>query len=442
MILVLFLGALVFFIYPAVSKRNISFIDLYILYCLYFDATVVLAGAQMTNYIYVQYFLVLLFSVYYYTVKVKHFTTFDRKLFISIAAFILILLVIPIFKGAGINETVRSVSVHFTSLIILPVSFHYYSNRGSIKNLIFSGYLFIISWILIVVLFTVFRVDFIQPTFRGDRLHSIAHGGGIFYFGMMAFRGGVTYISFALLLIPLIILHSRRLRKFATYVSAGFIISVLLVALKRFSFTVILLGFFNYFIKLNIRTKIKVRIFIGTASLIILIFTFTDLLSIVDQRYWDRGGEAKFSQEAVADDLRIFEPIYVLQSIIKGSVNDFLFGPQLDRVFAVDSERHFIAERHIHNQYGQFMLMYGLLGLFVYLYIFLVLYRFTLSFYRRLQDLKIDVHEYWIVFQNLVLIFLVAGMVGGHIHVTFRGLVFLFAGGISGYFYKTLKHEL
>lgn len=43
---------------------------------------------------------------------------------------------------------------------------------------------------------------------------------------------------------------------------------------------------------------------------------------------------------------------------------------------------------------------------------------------------------YWLTFQNILFVFIIGGMVGGHIHPTYRSIVMMVAGGIAGYFTK------
>ena len=140
----IFAGALLFFIYPNVSKKGISFVDLYILFCLYFDAMLVFTGRQIINFMYFQNFLVLVFSLFYYTNNVKIISIYHKKISFATISFLLIILLLPIIRGADINQTVRNFSMNYTSLIILPISFHYYSQVGNIQNLLRSGYFYIV----------------------------------------------------------------------------------------------------------------------------------------------------------------------------------------------------------------------------------------------------------------------------------------------------------
>ena len=290
---------------------------------------------------------------------------------------------------------------------------------------------------MFVIIFTLLEIDT-----SSEKLGAEAFTGGVFYFGNMSSRGALTYISFALLLVPLIFNHINQRMKILILTSSGFLFAIMFIVLKRFAFVTVILGFINYITKSSISMKLKIRIVIGAISIIVLVFSTTNLHEIVFQRYETRGAELKFGREAIEGDIRIYEPLYAFNYVFEGAFTGILFGTEFERYLDIDSERHTMSKRQIHNQYASHILRYGLFGLFTYLYIFFVLYRITLRFRKELLKRNINVNEYWIVFQNLVLIFIVAGMVGGHIHITFRGMVLLFAGGISGYFYKLLNQNI
>ncbi|MBA7533655.1 hypothetical protein ES705_25897 [subsurface metagenome] len=266
-------------------------------------------------------------------------------------------------------------------------------------------------------------------------------GGTFFYFGEMAIRGGITYISFVLLLVPLIIKNLDGVKRVILLICTVFVIIVLLGVLKRFVFVVLGLGILNYLRSRKIQKKYKKRIIIGIAIISVLFFQSDKIKSIIENRYQERGAENKFSIEVLEKDLRIYEPLYVIQAVINKPFLNIIFGSKDRAVMDIEHFGTYFEYREIHNQYATFALEYGLLGLFAYLLIFYKLYKTTLKIKTNLSKRNLLKWEYWIVFQNLVLIFFIEGMVGGHVHITFRGLIFLYAGAISGYLYKLAKQK-
>lgn len=440
MSLIIFVGALLFLLYPALSKQNVSFIDYFILFCLYFDAMTVFTGGQHANFNHFQRLIVLLFSLYYLFYQVHRASKPHKYVLLSSLLFLSVVLFFPILRGGDIKSTIVTHFLsNYASIIILPIAFHYYSYKGNIINLLRSGYYFILTWTAVVIFFSLLDID-ISPRHMGH-MGSQTFGGGIFYFGDMGRRGAITYISFALLLVPLLYKFYGYRQKMFLLFGSGFFLTIMFVALKRFSFVVIILGLLNYLINSSISKKTKRGVLFGVVTIVLFVFFTTDINELMLQRYEMRGGQAQFSLEAVEGDIRIYEPLYVATYVFGGTVKEILIGKEFDRTIDIFAERHTHIDRAIHNQYAQYILLYGIVGLVIYLAIFIFLYYGVRKMKKLAKTHSRDAQEeYWVVFQNLVLIFLAAGMVGGHIHVTFRGLVLVFAGGIAGHFYKQIKN--
>ncbi|MCF8275072.1 MAG: hypothetical protein K9I95_14700 [Flavobacteriaceae bacterium] len=433
MSLVIFLGAIFFFVYPSFTKGRISFIDLFLLYCLYFDVTNVFTILPIY---FSQNFLMLFFSVYYFIYKVKVKNKYYKKLLYASFFFLILISIVPILGGESLKLVIANFLRNYSSIIILPISFHYYSIKGKILNLVRSVYYFILIWMLVVIVFTFLKIDITGEAREGLGVYGF--GSGMFYFGNMAARGAMTYISFMLLLVPLVYKYLTYSKKIGILFGSGFLLTIMLVALKRYAFITIILGFLNYISKSTVSLKYKLGLLVGISTIgMILIFNPT-ISGLMLNQYQARGAQSVYSSEAIEDDIRLYEPIYVIKDVFSGSLLEILFGKQDSRSIDINSQLHSKSDWLVHNQYAQYLLLYGLIGLFAYLYLFYSIYKMTSFFRKKLFERKIDVNEYWIVFQNLVLIFIAAGMVGGHVHITFRSIVLIFAGGISGYFYNLL----
>lgn len=210
---------------------------------------------------------------------------------------------------------------------------------------------------------------------------------------------------------------------------------VLLIALKRFSLVAISMALSNFILNSGIKIRRKAAFLIVLALMFAGLLYFTDLPRIITQSYFSRGAETKISVEAVQTDVRIYEPIYVLGDAMEKGLLALLFGSQTTSEFDIDTESHFIIGRRIHSVYGQYLLQYGLFGLLVYLSLFSMSYRLGrkwLSNARKLGEF-VDPIE-WVTFLNIILVFVIGGMVGGHSHVTYRSFAFLVMGALGGAF--------
>ncbi len=431
-----FLGLFLFLLVPSISRGKLHFIDVYLIFSLYFDAAIVLAGSQRVNFLYAQPMITLVYSIYYFSSRMGKMSVWDKKVLYPVLGFLFVILFYPIIKGADINQTVRSFSLNYSSLIMLPIAFHHYSTRGEIKNLFVVGGYFIILWTFIVMVYSFLRIDTL--TRHGG---TESFGLGLFYFGDMSRRGAISYMGLALLLLPAILPAFSKQRKLILITSSVIIGVIMLISMKRFSLIALTLGMANYIISAKVKILRKVSLAANVAILIIPVFLFTNLTSMIVSAYYSRGAEKKISIEAMQEDLRFYEPLYIINYTIEGGITGMLMGRDIDDKMDIETEKYTLVDRTIHNQYGVYMLLFGFTGLVLYLLIYLRLYHITRKFRRTLSIIKGINFQYWLVFQNIVIIFLLGGIGGGHTHITYRALVLIFAGGISGHYYKMLKER-
>ena len=421
--IIIYLGALFIFLLPYFN-RNIHFVDILILFFLYFDVMMYFIQHKPT-FNYFENMMMLLFATIYLVqirkIKINYFAI--------VFVYILIILLFPFIQGDNINQSIRIFSIHFSSLIVLPIAFHHYSTRGKIDRLFNSIFWFIVIWCLFVLVATPFKLG-------GEGSERV--GGTFFYFGMMGNRGGLTYISFMLLTVPLIIKYLTPIKKYILFALVLLILIIFAAVLKRFVFFVLAFGLFNYLIKSSLKLGYKLQLLAIFVIFAALLVTNRNLQNLFEERYVQRGGEREFSEEAITTDLRIYEPYYVFQEIRQRNPLNILIGSKQRAVMDIQHNEVMFEEREIHNEYATIALKSGIIGLIIYLSIFITLYLKTSRIRKKLNRFNIRTIDLWIVFQNILLLFVIEGMVGGHIHVTFRGSVFLLTGAISGVFYRLL----
>jgi len=417
---ILYFGALIICALPIFFK-GISFIDIIPLFLFYFDATFVFVNHE-PSYQYFQSAIFLFFSLKTITEYLNKGQTNNFGVFLYIMS---ALLIFPIFQGETVEKTLRSFSVSFVSLIMLPISFFHYYNTGNIQNLLKATFVMMLLYVLYILMATPFQLGGTE---------SERYGGKVFYFGHLAARGGITYIAFALLLAPLIIETLKYWQKVLLVIVIIFIMIIFLTVLKRFVFAVIGLGVLNYILRPIVKPVYKIRIALIAAVVLGIVLTQDGFTKIISERYDQRGGESKFSQDNVTSDLRFYEPYYVVQAVLAKPTLNVLVGKKNENIFDIKREDTVYEERKIHNSYANILLSFGFFGLVLYIAIYYRLYSQARIYYRNLK--KIDYKKilpYWIVFQNMLVIFILQGLIGGHERVTLRGLVFLYAGALAGY---------
>lgn len=411
-------------------KGKRSFIDFYLLYCLFFDVFIRYTGPQRTNFSYLLYFLVLVYVAQYLLINWPTFVGTARKLLVVSAIFLGYMTIAPVLRGGSLDQSLRNFAVNSASILVLPIAYHYYSQRGRIHDLLKIVGITTILWVVAVLFFTLQRIDTISGKMGSD-----SFGMNILYFGEMSNRGALSYIGLMLLAYPVVVKQFYGIAKQIYNVSCIFIIVVMLIALKRFTLIAVGAGLINVMLKTGVRLRSKILLLMGISALAMTILAFTPLPRVIVDSYYKRGGERKISVDAIENDVRLVEPIYIIQGSISQGVFGFIFGSQNTREFDIESEEHYLIGRNIHNQYGQYLLIYGLLGVYLYLSLFWISYRDVTNKKKRLAEVKIDPLK-WLTFQNIVIVFVVGGMVGGHIHMTYRSLAFILIGGLGGNFTK------
>jgi len=423
-----FIGALLIPFIPNLTRTRLEFIDIILLYFLYIDFTVIFV-LQSVYYLYLVNVIVLLYSLKFFLLDNRPPARYFMSVVVVTFVFLAVFFLFPILHSENINLSTRFFSVTFASVILLPIALFHYSMKGDLHKVLRNHYHFLLLWGVFVLIATLFKL--------GGEV-STHYGGSVLYFGFMARRGSITYISFALLLVPLLYRFLKRRERIVVLLCTGLVVIALLSSLKRFVFIVIALGVGNYLLKRKLKARVKIGIVAALGLTFIFIPTSTGMQQALMERYAERGGEGKFSVQAMENDIRIDEPLFVLDYMRRRSSFDFLFGIKTDLIIEINAPRVF-KKREIHNEYAMLFLKFGIIGLVLYLMIFFLLYRRTAKIKRLLERQRINVSEYWIVFQNLLLIFVLEGMVGGHSHITFRGMVLVYCGAIAGHFYKLAK---
>lgn len=410
-------------------NKQISFIDIVPLFYFYFDIFDVFVSHSPT-FLYLEYFVILFYFIYYLFKK-----NFGKLIygFNSYYFLIISLLIVPILQGSSINEVIRNFALNLASIIILPLSFSYFSKQNNLKYIYLSTFILITFYVIFVLFATPLKLG-------GERSEFVA--GTTFYFGHLAARGGITYIAFVILLIPILFSNLKILNKIIIIISTITIVIFFLSVLKRFVFVILLIGVANYFFRPSMKMKYKFSIVLVGSILSIILLTNEFVLRTTENRYLERGADRKFSQESVESDIRIFEPYYVTKTILeKKSFFEVAFGQFNTFTFDIEHNNVF-EERKIHNYYAYLISTSGFLGLALYLTIFFNYYRIVRMYYKKLKMINNSYLKYWIIIQNLTFIFFIAGMVGGHVHVSLRGLVFLYMGAIGGYLYSEYQKHI
>ena len=426
-ILLVFMGSL------WVAKRKLSFIDVYPLVLVFFDISVRFAGSNYIAYNYLQRFLTLSFIALYLVRNWPSMTKLSTKTLYVTIAFLFLVLISPFLRGESVVSTLKNFSVVAPSMLVFPVAYHYYSTRGKLKNLLQVACYTSVVLVAAIIVFSILRID---VAFREDaHLGSAAFGMWILYYGQLGQRGALTYIWILILLYPLIIREVKGGVKVLYVVSILIMTAVMFISLKRATLVIVMLGIMHLFLRSRISFKIQILSISITAVTAFFLLSFTPFAGIVIDSYYKRGAERKFGIENVQQDVRFYEPLYVIDSALDGGIRGLLLGSQSSTVMDIQSDTHYILDRKVHNQYGMYVLYYGVIGLFMYVYLLYIIYSKGMRSCAALSGTGFVDRIAEVSFQNLTILFALEGLTGQHELMTYRSLVFLLAGCLSGHFY-------
>ena len=229
--IIAFIIGMFFVFYPVLIKsKKETFVDYFLVFCLFFDLSNVFFDIQNLSFVFSQDLIILIYTIYYLLINFSSISKITRRVFYFSFLFIIINLFIPLLYGDSFINNFISTTQIASSFLILPIAFHHYATRGDIFNLIKKAWIFIIILMTGIIFFTLFNIDSNYENSDGIIKTTLASEGGSFHFGNLDVRGAFTYISFLVLLFPSIsedniLLFLRKITfTFLTYSLASLLI--------------------------------------------------------------------------------------------------------------------------------------------------------------------------------------------------------------------------
>ena len=401
-ILLIVVSALVLF---ALGRRFIYWIPLY---SLIIDA--MHAFFDQSKYITYTRAVVLIFLF------IMVFTRSTIKKNFGIFLFFIYMLLLLAYSPLPYNS-LKMLIIELSSIVMLPLGFMFFKTRDDLTKLNRTMFWFILFWIGYVLYCTVFKIG-------GESSEKF---GTMFYFGGFAVNGGLTVISFVIVLLPLIFQDNKQVRRrIILYAIVPLILLIVLMSLKRMALIIIIAGYVYYMMRGPVKFRYRTLLYAAGAIIILLSFTakFSDYLAV---RYAERGA-SRFQSNFYEQESRYYELLMVKKELLSfKDPNESLFGKGLGEI-TMDTDVD--QERKIHIYYIYLMNSAGLLGLFLFMRIYWLALRNFRHYSNMVKNQSLIILK--IMFFNLLVLFIISGFAGGLTHITFRGLVFLYIGAIMG----------
>jgi len=295
---------------------------------------------------------------------------------------------------------------------MLPIGYYYINTverlRLLVKVLFFTLILHLVN-IAVANIFDLGTSDYLDQTF---------------YFG--AGRVNITKnILVLVFMFPVTMLFVKKYRKtvLAIYI-IGFLIA--LMGIKRSVLISAVVGAITYLLAKQ-RVTLLIRAALVTAGLgLVLILAFPKFIDLFQARFEARGERVELSGETIETEGRINEVGLVTKAWLSGSFKHKLIGSEVfnDRLY-------FNSKRMLHTDYMIMLSGSGLIGLFLWFYMFARLVREKNRFYKFLRN-HILFRELNAIFWVLIITQLVLSVAGTIYAIELRSLIFLIWGASLG----------
>ncbi len=297
-------------------------------------------------------------------------------------------------------------------VIMLPLGYYYISSIARLEMLM---RIFLVTLglhlinILIANIFQLGTSDYLDETF---------------YFG--AGRVNITKnILILVFMMPVTLLFIRKYRKAATVI---YIIAFLvtLIGIKRSVLISAAAGVITYLAVKQRFTLLLRTVVVISVLFLVLVFVFPDFTSLFRSRYEARGERVELTEETIETEGRLSEAETVFNAWKSGSFRHKIAGSEVfnDRLY-------FDTQRMLHTDYMIILNGSGIVGLFLWFYLFFIVIREKNRYYRVLRN-HILFREMNAVFWVLLVAQIVLSVSGTIYAIELRSLIFLYWGAFLG----------
>jgi O-antigen ligase len=338
-----------------------------------------------------------------------HFKNYYRRN--SLNNIILISLIYYFILGFFSSDVLYSQSVflkYFIASMMFPLGYYYFRTEEQLRSL-----LNVLMWVLGIYIFFLIISNIFS-------LGSSDYLEGSIYFG--AGRVNMTKSMMILVLMsPLSIRFARKksIKKIYIIIVVVAIIFILL-GVKRSALLGLLIGYFVYYILAPQKTRVAKGLFVIGVILLIASPLYFNTFA---KRFAVRQEEGRFDvSQAEEEEGRVVELINTWNSFKSGSIAYKLFGAEF-----FNSMAYFKTRRMLHTDYATMLSGSGIVGLFLFLLIYYLIFRRSYIVYKSYKA-NSNVNDIMAVSITLIIAILITGIAGTVTGVGLRSLAFLFWG--------------
>lgn len=356
----------------------------------------------------------------YYLIKYKYPKNWGSTVIIIFSIYSILL--IPF--ATNIIESSRITLQVLSSILLYPIAYSIVKTERDMFVVTRSIFIVII---LLVVNFTISNIWKLGN-------YSYSSDSAKLYLGNYA--DAVNIFVYCLFVLPLILMFFGS-KKIIISALAIFLLVVIALSTKRIAAITTIFGVLLYvYINRAMLKSVLSRIII--VSILFLIISPIFLSSVID-RWTVRDEAGRLESDAYKSEGRYFETLAVWDEILSfSSFSKSFFGLEAFNSPGLYAGGRF-GGRQIHVDYNLIVHTTGLLGLFFYLYMYYSIFRNYKYYIRKPSFINIDLKVYHSVFLLLYFGSLITSLAGQMYNISFRSLIFLLLGAITGYLKSTHK---
>jgi len=307
------------------------------------------------------------------------------------------------------------------SLLMFPIGYHLLNNKNLIKKL--NTYLFLGVGVIIlqIVISQIFKLGVSE--YLEDSLYL---GGGLVQ---------ITYtLALFVIMSPIIIpLIKNKNEKYLYLIFILLSTTVTLLILRRISIAAILVGYVVYLILSDHKFRVLKY---GLLTVLLLSVTFPIYGNLFKDRLQSRVETVPPMMEAA----RLLETFLVINEINENSLSQALFGKDLfsSNTYFKKKQNYFLIlgrDRQLHVDYNIILHGAGIIGLFLYILIYLNLFMEGLKKRKSHTYLHREIKA---VFWSIYTVTLIMSLSGSISSIGFRSDAFLYMGALLGILNKKM----
>jgi len=362
-----------------------------------------------------------LLFIFYILTKKNIFKPFR---ILSIFAFYILFLVL---FSSNIEKSINLYLKIFSSLFLLPVSYYFITSINDIKT-INKNFIFSATILLIYLI--------VCQTFK---IGEDQYGSNMFFSGNIT-GSSWNVVSYFISILPLIfVIEPIKTKRFAFFIAIALFV-FLILSVKRTSLIGALIAFVLYYRKNLINFSTNILAFFMIISVVTsIIFLDTIFNKQIEAR------EDQLEEEGLEKEGRYKETTLIWENAFSfDNLKESFFGKEIFNStgnFDTDKSNEYM----IHVDYNTFLHGSGIIGLFIYIIMYLEIILVYKKYESRLKNKNNLTKTLKLVFYIFIINSLLFSVSGQMYNFTFRAIGFIYIGGILGYtknlYLKEKEHE-